>query len=498
MVKVTPESGQSRSAVTPQLAAANTEAMRYLAGRVGQVIEATVVDVTRLPPSPTQSGDQSAPPRYEIRLRVGTQTLVVQAAVSPRLNQQLGLEVLSAKTLQFVAAATATQGSQRERAAATQAAAASHTAALPNTTLSTTTPGTTGTQDSAQATQALLRQALREILPQQTPREQLRNDYRQLFGTLQPGAGQSAQSPGGTTGPLTSGAPLPADVSRAVAQLAGALPSLASLKTTDGVRLALTNSGLNLESRLARTATGHSPTSAVAATTAAGDIKAALLRIIGAIHTQQIQRAGHTTAQADTALAGTAGHLGELVQALMLSHPSTRSASARRDSDSRSEDAIMQLLRLAAGLTARVQSSQLTALSAQMGFTSETGNVAQNTALALPFWFNGNVELIDIDIDREPPSSVRDDPQRLWNLRMRFDLEAHGELLAFASLRGKAVAASLWASEARTMLCVNEALVSVSDNLNQLGLDVQSLHCHVGLPDEWPTHTTINLLDTTS
>ena len=165
---------------------------------------------------------------------------------------------------------------------------------------------------------------------------------------------------------------------------------------------------------------------------------------------------------------------------------------------SRSDDAIMQLLRLAAGLTARVQSSQLTALSAQMGFTSETGNVAQNTALALPFWFNGNVELIDIDIDREPPSSVRDDPQRLWNLRMRFDLEAHGELLAFASLRGKAVAASLWASEARTMLRVNEALVSVSDNLNQLGLDVQSLHCRVGLPDEWPTHTTINLLDTTS
>ena len=68
-------------------------------------------------------------------------------------------------------------------------------------------------------------------------------------------------------------------------------------------------------------------------------------------------------------------------------------------------------------------------------------------------------------------------------------------MVAFATLRGKTIAAILWVSEASTVNKVNRELAVMAENLDRLGLKVERLQCRVGEPEDVRANGTINLLD---
>jgi hypothetical protein len=156
---------------------------------------------------------------------------------------------------------------------------------------------------------------------------------------------------------------------------------------------------------------------------------------------------------------------------------------------------LLQLLRLALSVVTRTQSQQLFTANTQLLATND--NVAnQSWSLELPVWVDQKLNLIDIHIEAEKDSKqLNKTDEKAWNARLAFDLEEHGSMVAFATLRGKTIAAVLWVTEKATVVKVNRELALMAENLNRLGLQVEQLQCRVGEPEDVRPNGTINLLD---
>ena len=170
----------------------------------------------------------------------------------------------------------------------------------------------------------------------------------------------------------------------------------------------------------------------------------------------------------------------------------SRSPGANADKD----DGLVQLLRMALGALSRTQSHQLMSVNSQLAANADPAN-NQTLTMELPVWIDQKLNIIDLRVDSEKQSASQSAAEeKVWNARLQFDLEQHGNLLAFATLRGKTLAAVLWASDPVTTDKINKELSQVADNLLRFGLQVQNLQCRTGEPDELPANGTINLLDT--
>ena len=146
-------------------------------------------------------------------------------------------------------------------------------------------------------------------------------------------------------------------------------------------------------------------------------------------------------------------------------------------------------------MVTRTQSQQLFTANTQL-FATNDSVVNQSWSLELPVWVEQKLNIIDIHIeadkDNEPLTKSAD---KAWNARLSFDLEEHGNMVAFATLRDKTIAAVLWVSEASTVNKVNRELAVMAENLDRLGLEVERLQCRVGEPEDVRANGTINLLD---
>ena len=146
------------------------------------------------------------------------------------------------------------------------------------------------------------------------------------------------------------------------------------------------------------------------------------------------------------------------------------------------------------GATARIQSNQLSAVASQAGVGNEP-QLNSGFNFELPVWHGQQLELVEFRLDRDHPAAREQVQQRTWNIRLRFDLDDLGTLVAFSSVRGKTVAASLWLSEQSAVPLVNRELTALSSQLQGMGMTIHSLQCQQGVPDESPTQATINLLE---
>lgn len=170
----------------------------------------------------------------------------------------------------------------------------------------------------------------------------------------------------------------------------------------------------------------------------------------------------------------------------------SRSPSANADKD----DGLVQLLRMVLGALSRTQTHQLMSVNSQLAANADPAN-NQTLTMELPVWVDQKLNIIDLRVDSEKQTASQSAAEeKVWNARLQFDLGQHGNLLAFATLRGKTLAAVLWASDPATTDKVNKELSQVADNLLRFGLQVQNLQCRTGEPDELPANGTINLLDT--
>ena len=167
-----------------------------------------------------------------------------------------------------------------------------------------------------------------------------------------------------------------------------------------------------------------------------------------------------------------------------------------KPSGSDSDEQLLQLLRQALNVITRTQSQQLFTANTQLFGNNDNVN-NQSWSLELPIWVDQKLNLIDIQIESNKDSDQQSaTEEKAWNARLAFDLEQHGNMVAFVSLRGKTLAAVLWVTEAATVDKVNAELKLMANNLDRLGLQVERLQCRVGEPEDVRPNGTINLLDT--
>lgn len=328
---------------------------------------------------------------------------------------------------------------------------------------------------------------------------------------------------------------LPATIKQTLNQLERALPQLKQLVSADGAKNALLNSGLFFETRLAQLAAqqGGSQTSATAANntiqtsaskisldpqntiqTRSGstlpsnaqannadrvlsdDLKHQFGTLANAIKSTLRSQTQSSTSKPDT-LAATQREIlsNNAAIALLWQLDGAQINSRRTSADNDNNDAIMQLLRLALGQLARTQNHQLQAAGSQLA-TNNEASTTQTLTTELPFWHQGAVHILDIRVDQEQAARKANEKTQAWNLRLRFDLEELGELIAMATLQGKSMAAVFWASEKTLVNKLSGELEQLNNTLTELGIEVKQLHCQHGQPDSTDGHAPVNLLNT--
>lgn len=616
------------SAARPEdvrLAASSTDTLRFLANRVGELVEARVVKVSTLNPgalNPVTAGSTAQPgasatstaaptntavnqavnpalnaaaanaarasavaegainAAYEVLLKVGNQQLAVKSELAPRLGQVLQLQVESSQQLRVVELIAAATSRGQATIAATSGASQSTNVAPTTTAAATQLTAQQALTGTGLQTQALLESALRNDLPRQTPRPQLLAQLQTLLNSAAP-AGSVLKPSGDTqsTGNPATVSPTLNTVANAttnalnnaglatssLAQLQLATQALvASIKplngvlSAEGLQQAIQNSGAFYERKIAQLAvnspnytTARASESALPlptalqrgalnqgiitglynaaqntsrtinnaavynsttateqqnATLAAAvrqltsvardgaaniDNKLALLTVISAVKQLLAAPSSATETKSHPALADNAT-LSLLWQVL----PQSLGTALPANNTQQNDDAVLQLLRMLLGTVARTQSQQLMALNTQFAAGNDN-SINQSLSMELPLWVDQKLQLIDLQIEREPANQAAAQEQpRVWNARLEFDLDSYGKLTALATLREKTLAAVLWATEPGTADRIQAELPDVAANLDRMGLNVQNLQIRLGEPEEISSSETINLLDT--
>jgi len=243
----------------------------------------------------------------------------------------------------------------------------------------------------------------------------------------------SAATAGSTTSPGTATPPPATEQVKALAtELLNRLAEPQRLATADGLRQAISHSGLFLEARLARGDTS----------VLQQDFRAGLLRLLGAVREQM-------AAPAATAPRSGAPITPALNPALLL-----------------------ELSQHIEGALARVKVQQLQTLSAQSGPDPAW-------LLELPLRHGAEQESIRLRIQRE--GGQRDaNGTPGWSVRLHFDSAQHGGVDSVVTLLGGKIGVSFWAERAATAARFQQRLEELRGQLQHAGLEVEHLRSVTG------------------
>lgn len=234
------------------------------------------------------------------------------------------------------------------------------------------------------------------------------------------------------TGPATTTVP-PAEQLQALAkELLSRLADPQRLTTADGLRQAVSQSGLFLEARLAR-----GDTSALQQ-----DFRAGLLRLLGAVKEQM-------------AVPATAA---------------PRSGTA--PVPPLNPDLLLELSQHIEGALARVKVQQLQTLSAQSGPDPAW-------LLELPLRHGAEQEVMRLRIQREGGGSNGNGAPG-WSVRLHFDSAQHGGVDSIVTLLGGKIGVSFWAEQSATAARLQQRLEDLRGQLQHAGLEVEHLRSVTG------------------
>ncbi len=291
-------------------------------------------------------------------------------------------------------------------------------------------------------------QAWRQALPRQIPLTALFAELARFIRALNQPAPAS---------------PLP-DSGR---QLLENLPTAQTVSTSQGLKQALTDSGLFLEAKLARPAS--SATSAALAT----DLKGTLLKLFDDL---QPPAAG-APAPADSALRPEVGAPPARTPSAQLSVP----MALPEDEAARSGAA--DLARQVDGALARIQVNQLVSLPAE--------NAPPVWVFELPVRQGGRTDVFDLRIEQDRTGD-REEGRSPWTVVLAFDFEELGPVTARLALSREQVSTTLWAQRPQTVQLFTDHLAELHAGLAAAGVEVGRLSVFAGAPpvpaDSAPPH----------
>lgn len=257
-------------------------------------------------------------------------------------------------------------------------------------------------------------------------------------------------------------ADLPPPVFAAARQLLQSLPTRETLATPEGVRAALSNSGILLEAKLL--AGG-----AEADATVAGDFKANLLRLAEALRMLPVTTGGPAAFSPQTPPQTAA----PLLPPLRRIHPAAQAPIAIDPPSAGLLDAYLGDLETEVNAAlARLQLHQLAALPS-------TEDPRQLWLLELPVRDQSATDVWQLRIEEEPQ---RKNPGAGggWRVEMAVELADLGALTAVVALRAGRVSISFWAEQATTAALFNAHLQVLEERLDATGISAARLSCRPG------------------
>lgn len=241
-----------------------------------------------------------------------------------------------------------------------------------------------------------------------------------------PAAGTTATA---DTPPADTGNPLRSQIVELLARLS--IPQ--NLGTADGLRQAVSQSGLFLEARLAQGDTS----------TLSGDFRAALLRVLASLRNEQAAASGSIPA-ADRA--GTA-----LLQ----------------------QSILQELTQGIEGALARIKVQQLQTLHVQQSGPDPAW------LLELPLRMGQEHEVLRMRIQREGGENHTRGAAG-WSVRLHFENVEYGPVDSVITLLGGKIGVSFWAERAATASRFQERMEELRSQLQQAGLEVEHLRSLAG------------------
>ncbi|HKS12802.1 MAG TPA: flagellar hook-length control protein FliK [Pseudomonas sp.] len=269
-------------------------------------------------------------------------------------------------------------------------------------------------------------------------------------------------------------------------RLLSSLPDIRQLTDAKALAQALGNSGAFLEGRLLGGAAG-----------VGDDLKGQMVRLVAQLlpgvpgnSVFNPAAAASTLAQAMPGLARNA--LGMLGQVSPRPQPGGFPLPSRLLQNLEKEGDLQQLLRLAAGAIARLQSHQLSSL--QQTGTTDSGNLQTTWQTEIPVRSGQDFVPLQVKLQREETPEQQHDPQReqrdplqsLWRIELAFDISPLGPLQVQAQLLQGSLSGQLWAERPATAQLIDTQLGELRERLLARGLNVGELHCHPGTPPQGP------------
>ncbi len=266
---------------------------------------------------------------------------------------------------------------------------------------------------------------------------------------------------------------LPPQVRQVLTRLIDAFPNSTRLARPDGLRRAIAESGLFLESRL------QQPQSAAQAMQT--DTKGLLARLVDSL-ARTVQEPT-TDQSAAAARAGATPQPGRL-QAQGLA---TATLGLLKAGDS----PLHQLFKQAAGALARIEIHQTQASQHQNGLW---------LPLELPVWDGEVLDVLQLQISRDGEGSESEPGDQPMVARIAFEFETLGPVYASVRLHGNQVSTTWWAERPDVAGLFQEHLDLLRSRLSEAGLEVGTISCAQGRPasvatDGDPATATRGILD---
>lgn len=146
-----------------------------------------------------------------------------------------------------------------------------------------------------------------------------------------------------------------------------------------------------------------------------------------------------------------------------------------------------QLLKLMASMLNRIQFNQLNSL--YQGHTaSADGNPTQTWLFELPIQHhNGQIHPFSLRLEHEKKQSKdqahkENNKEKEWRLSLAFDLPGLGPLFIQAQLNDSRIQPSIWSENPETLKLIRDEQNVLRQQLENLGLTVEPIQCHSGMP----------------
>ena len=381
-------------------------------------------------------------------LTVGSQ---LQLKVTQGLQSAVLLNILSNNTHPAPSAQTTAQTTAQAAAAAVTHASAGRRASdlhSANRPLSRT---------------GIIEQAVRQSLPQQQPLQQLLPLLQRIIEQ-----------------PQTH---WPKALTQNVQYLLRQFPTAEQMQQAKPIKQAVENSGIFLESKLARLALNEQTTSGRAdkSPLLQSDIKAVLQQLSKQLEKSLTVKPSPQSSDGDHQRDMPLPHL-----PVYNSKAAPTSSSTGDKSEQNLDILLRQLSRQLLASIARTQLNQLESLGARQANTPETQTAQNSWVTEIPIVHGKHVDNLSLRIDQHTPEQgTQQQQQKLWTVMLTFDLHILGKMNVQLKVLNRDVSAVIWSSLQQTHNQVKQHVDELSNNLRQVGVSVCNIECQLGTP---PNH----------